>query len=222
MTGAPLYKYLPAQFATGFVERGEVLFRSLSYFRKIEHAARGDELEGIHLDFPDEPPTLHNLSTGIAYTDRFRMLNSVDQERVFAFCCSRVFDDSLFEAFNCDACVVIQDPALFFLRCGIAARRTATVARPGLLHRSVEYFAPNRESPLNPKDPLLIPFLKHDVFRSQAEYRAVFGLPGGLKFRSRIAIPSFNFSEEVAASRTYECILHLGDISSFTELRLQR
>ena len=213
-----LYKYLPEPFATAFVERGEVLFRSLSYFRKIEHAARGDGLEGIHLDAPDDPPTLHNLTTGVAIVDNFRMLNSVDQERVFAFCCSREFTPGLFQAFNCETCVVIEDPALFFLQCKIAAKKAASVARPGLLHRPVEYFAPNRESPLPVRDPRSIPFLKHELFRSQAEYRAVFGLPGGLTLRSRIALPSFTMDAEIAAAQTHERLLRLGDLRGFAKI----
>jgi hypothetical protein len=47
MQNAPpdrLFKYLPARFAPAVVERGDLLFRSLSYFRGLEHKGKGDIL----------------------------------------------------------------------------------------------------------------------------------------------------------------------------------
>ena len=43
-----LYKYLPLPYAERMLCRGEILFRSLSYFRDIENdGVRQDDLEGI-------------------------------------------------------------------------------------------------------------------------------------------------------------------------------
>ena len=55
-----LYKYLPRRFAEALINRGEVLFRGLSYFRAVEHVARGDEIEGVHVDAPDHDVTLED------------------------------------------------------------------------------------------------------------------------------------------------------------------
>ena len=100
----------------------------------------------------------------------------------------------------------------------LAAKASAQLAHPGLLHRKVEYFAPNRESPLPPRDPLSIPFLKHERFQEQAEYRVVFALSGGLKLRSRIAIPSFRLDSEIASARTYERLLRLGTLKGCAKI----
>jgi hypothetical protein len=97
-----LYKYLPERFADAFIGRGEVLFRSLSYFRAVEHAARGDEIEGVHVDAPDNDVTLET-STGLRIVGPHRFLNSIDQDRTYAFCCSTEFNASLFDEFDAGA-----------------------------------------------------------------------------------------------------------------------
>ena len=48
-----LYKYLPSRYLDAFVHRGEILFRNMAYFRKIEDKGRADLLEGLHVDRPD-------------------------------------------------------------------------------------------------------------------------------------------------------------------------
>jgi hypothetical protein len=213
-----LYKYLPARFARSFVERGEVLFRSLSYFRKVEHAARGDEIEGIQLDAPDNDVTLQNLTRGFSVKGRFRMLSELDQERVMAFCCSQELSAELFDAFGCDSCVVIRDPEAFFLRCAGAARRPLKIESPGLLHRAVAYYAPNKESPQPVRDPHSIPFMKVEGFAHQKEYRAVYAKPGGFAVRSRIVQPQFTFAEEIERAGTYERLLRLGSQKDIAEI----
>lgn len=196
------------------MRHGEVLFRTLSYFRALEHAARGDEAEGVHIDAPDNDVTL-TTNTGIRSVGRFRYLRSVRQGDIFAFCSSMVYDDRLFAQFNSDACVVISDPELFFLRCKIAARRPLRLAPPGLIHRPVSYFIPNREAPLDVTQATNIPFLKHIGFSDQHEYRAVFARPGGFEMLNRIVQPQFTFAEEIASAHVYQRLLRIGDLRSF-------
>jgi len=213
-----LYKYLPERFARALVDRGEALFRTLSFFRAAEHAARGDEIEGVHVDAPEHDVTLANLTRGGGVTGRFRMLNSVNQELVYAFCCSLRFDETLFSEFECDTCVVIRDIEEFVLRCRTAASRACPIDRPAVLHRPVAYFDPTRQAPLDMKDPQMIPFLKHFSFANQAEYRAVFARKGGLTVLSRIVQPNFTFEEEIRAASTDQKRLTLGRLSHIAEL----
>jgi hypothetical protein len=212
-----LYKYLPQKFARRMIDQGEVLFRTLSYFRGVEHAARGDEAEGVHIDAPDNDVTLET-NTGLKVVGRFRYLRSVNQDRVFAFCCSTELDTSLFDAFDADSCVVIKDPAVFFARCAAAARTPLALDSPGLIHGPVSYFAPNRPAPLDVTDPKTIPFLKHEGFAGQREYRVVFARRGGFALTQRIVQPAFTFAEEVAAARTFQRLLRLGDLTGIAEV----
>lgn len=213
-----LFKYLPIQYATALVERGEVLFRSLSYFRQQEHAARGDEVEGVHVDDPDKAVTLQNLTTGLSVSGAFRFLNSIDQDHVFAYCCSCRLTAELLQAFQADACVKILDPELFFLRCSRAAKRHIPIEAPGVIHGPLEYFDPAKPATMSVKDPRSVPFFKHQAFASQFEYRGVFARRGGFKLLQRIVRPEFTFADEIAASRPSERLLRLGSLSGIVEL----
>ena len=220
-----LFKYLPLMFAESFLERGEVLFRTLSYFRGVEHAARGDEAEGVHIDAPDNDVTLET-NTGIKVAGRFRYLRSVNQERIFAFCCSTRLDDELFAAFDADACVVIKDTETFFARCAAAVRRPLPIEPPGLLHGPVTYFAPNRPPGLDITNPRNIPFLKHESFAAQTEYRVVFARRGGFNMTQRIVQPAFTFQEEIESAHRFQRLVRLGNLRGVAELvqlrKLQR
>lgn len=212
-----LYKYLRADYANRFVERGEILFRTLSYFRSVEHAARGDEAEGVHIDAPDNDVTL-TTNTGIRSVGRYRYLRSVNQDRVFAFCCSTELDARLFTAFDADACVVIHDLDTFLTRCKVAARTPLPLDPPGLVHGPVSYFAPNRAPLLDVSVSQNIPFLKHEGFSDQKEYRVVFARRGGFTVTQRIVQPAFTFAEEIAVSRKFQRLLRLGDLSEIAEV----
>ena len=119
----------------------------------------------------------------------------------------------LFEAFEADACAEIVDPTAFFLHCQTAARRVFRTERPVLRHRRVEYWTPNREAPLDIKDPVNIPFLKHNLFALQAEYRAAFALSGGEELEQRLVLGSFNLAAEIAAAPVAEKLLTVGKLT---------
>lgn len=212
MSGS-LFKYLPRRFADRLVKRGDVMFRTLSYFRALEHGAQGDQVEGIHIDAPDQPPTLHNFTTGVQMTGPWGFLNSINQSRVYAWCCSTSLSLELFEAFDADACVEITDPTAFFLHCQTAARLAFRIERPVLRHRRVEYWTPNREAPLNIKDPINIPFLKHDLFAPQAEYRAAFAISGGEALEQRVVLGHFDLAAEIADAPIAEKLLAVGKLT---------
>lgn len=215
---SPLFKYLPEEFAELFVEQGLVLFRSLSYFRRVEHEERGDEIEGVHVDAPTRPVSIDNLSTGKRLVGNFRFLNSIDQDRVFAFCCSQVASLGLMKRFGATACVQILDPSLFFLRCSIAAKRHFPLDPPGLLHGPVEYFDPAGPTMTDVKDPTRLPFFKHFGFGSQVEYRGVIARRGGLSLLERIAHPDFTFAAEIAQAKPSERPLRLGSLREVAKI----
>ncbi len=49
-----LYRYFSEKHAHAFVQKGEVLFRALSYFRNYEDGeVRGDKFEGTLVYLPD-------------------------------------------------------------------------------------------------------------------------------------------------------------------------
>ena len=80
-----LFKYLPRQYADELLN-GRLFLRNLAYFKRLEHAARGDLAEGMHIDQPDNLVSITAVD-GSSHTEgRFAFHNEVDQQRVFAFC----------------------------------------------------------------------------------------------------------------------------------------
>jgi hypothetical protein len=70
-----LYKYLPLRFVESVVGRGDILFRNLAYFRKVEDRGRTDLLEGLHMDYPDNPITIDAAAGGRLWHGRAAFLN---------------------------------------------------------------------------------------------------------------------------------------------------
>lgn len=88
---------------------------------------------------PDERTADVNLTTGASVVGHLPVMSSINQGRVFAFCCSRSFEESRFAEFSCDACVVIARPDEFLARCAAHVRQRLTAARVDLTYGPVTY-----------------------------------------------------------------------------------
>ena len=214
-----LYKYLPARYVSNFVEQGVVLFRNLAYFARQEDQARGDIREGLHVDHPDNDVTITDATGKLLFRGDLSYINSVDLNRLFAFCLSEVFDENLFDAFSCDACVRIIDCDTFLMRCKIATRKAIGLDKTGLLHRRVNYYEPNQEAQNSIKDPRNVPFFKTQDFSYQREYRLVVGLPGAFSLTERIVVPgSPEDPRSDCAQKPAQKKLHIGNISGLVQV----
>jgi len=213
-----LYKYLPSEFVPAFLERGDLLFRSLSYFRKLEERGRQDLLEGLHMDYPDHDVTLDSADGRIHWKGRAAFLNSVNPDRILVFCLSERLAPELFVEFNADACVEIRDPNEFLARCRRAIARQKRFDLAGLLHGSTEYYAPNAAAKGDVKDPRSIPFFKHVLYSRQAEYRLALALRGGLRLTQRIVRQGFSFEEELANAKPTSRHVFVGRLSDIAEM----
>jgi hypothetical protein len=50
-----LFRYISSEYAVSFVYKGEMLFRTLSYYRDYEgDGVRADDLEGIRIHLPSD------------------------------------------------------------------------------------------------------------------------------------------------------------------------
>ena len=215
---ARLYKYLPSRFADNFVRRGDVLFRNLAYFRKVEDRGRNDLLEGLHMDHPDNPITIEAVDGRVRWQGNAAFLNSIDPQRLLIFCLSEIQDESLFEEFSADACVEIVDPPEFVRRCRVAVGRQFRFRDSGLLHGRTFYYAPNRPAPIDVTNPRQIAFCKHEAYSHQREYRLAVPLRGALKLTRRIVNELFSFDEEIAAGAPDERHVIIGSISDIATI----
>ena len=123
-----LYKYFSEhRWADAFL-RGEVHFRSLSYFRDSEDGnVREDQNEGTAIFRPAEGLVINNLTQRTTTTLLgHAMESSVNQEEIFVFCVSRSLTDELRKRFKAVACVEIVDIPKFCERIEAALPLTAT------------------------------------------------------------------------------------------------
>jgi hypothetical protein len=207
-----LFKYLPSKYLPSFLERGDLLFRSLSYFRHIEEQGRGDLLEGLHMDRPDSPITIRTVDGSWHWEGDGAFLNRIKPDRLLVFCMSEMLSEDLFREFSADACVEIVDPGEFLRRCSAVINRQPRFRESGLLHRRVLYYAPNRPLGASPKDVQLLPFCKHNAYSHQHEYRLAVALKGGLRLTQQIVNKLFTWDEELAKATTTERHVVIGPL----------
>ena len=218
VTLARLYKYMPESFIPQFIERGDLLFRNLSYFRQIEERGRSDLLEGLHMDYPDNDITIQTTDGRVSWKGRAAFLNSINTDRLFVFCLSEVLSPALYAEFNADACAEILDTVEFLQRCCHTVSAQPRFAETGLLHDQVEYYAPNKPAKRNVKDPRSIPFFKHEAYSNQHEYRLAVALRNGLKITQRIVNEAFTFDKEVLAGKPAHRHVFIGSIKDIVRV----
>ena len=182
---ATLYKYLPSKYLDAFVGRGELLFRSLSYFRNFEELqVRGDPFEGKRLYKPSGGLEITKTSTGEKVLLPAAFEASVRDREIFVFCLSKKLSPELAQVFKTDACVEITEPALLLarLRSALQLRRWVRGAR--LLHGPVNYYS-SEDPPLAEwAVPQRMVMRKTIEYSDQDEYRLAFARGGALRFNN--------------------------------------
>lgn len=215
-----LYKYLPSKYIENVVEKGEILFRNLTYFRQYECEQRGDLLEALHRDNPDNDVEIYQPSTGAYAKGDFSYLNSTDSDLIFVFCLSISHTNNLYTEFNSDACIEITDPGEFIRRIRIKVKQLISSHKKGLIYKPVHYYAANKAAEFNIKDPFELPFAKDKTFNNQDEYRLIFGTRKAFKLIQRVVVnSSFNFKKDAMKGTPKDKMVRIGNISDITIIR---
>lgn len=182
-----LYKYLPSEYAPNLIDRGEILFRNLTYFRQYEGKVRGDAYEGIHKDHPGTDIVLENLTQGTKLIGKYSYLNSTNSDYIFTFCLSECKSYKLMDEFKCDACIEFFEPEEFIRRVRFKLAQLISVHSVGLLAQSVYYYDPSQPSLFDIKDPKKLAFVKNMSYVEQSEFRLSFGTRRAFKLIQQIA-----------------------------------
>jgi hypothetical protein len=174
-----LFKYFTEQrWADAFLD-GNVLFRSLAYFRDYEDAQiRGDRKEGTSLYRPEGGLLITNHTQGRSFTIPNAGFEVVtNQEEIFVYCMSRSLTDDLRKRFEAVACVEIVNPPKF---CGRVQR--ALPEKAAFAAGKVDYYS--QSDPPNPRWALpdRIALSKLDTYRWQNEFRLSFTLTDAFGF----------------------------------------
>lgn len=185
MTAASLFKYLPSQYLDAFVERGELLFRSLSYFQNYEELeVRGDRHEGRRLYSPSDGLEINNLTSGESICLPWSFESSVQAREIFVFCFSQEHSVLLSREFDTDVCVEIHNPVALLakVRAALMLRRWVKNAR--LLHGTVDYYSPSEPPLAEWAVPERMLLKKTENFVGQREYRFAFARGNALQLNN--------------------------------------
>lgn len=215
MVEKALYKYLPSEYVEEVMEEGSLLFRTLSYFRQIGGEVRGDDLEGLHMDKPDDG--FEVIMDNGKKLDGKRFVNSIDPEKVYVFCLSERLEKSLYDEFECNTCIRIHDVDTFLDRCKRNIKGNPVVE--SFHYGSVEYYDYDKTTERDIQKPENIPLFKHSAYSNQEEFRLYFAMNEGLELDQKIIVDGnpFNLSDDgTDDTETAINTLHIkiGDMSS--------
>jgi hypothetical protein len=213
-----LYKYLPKEFAEDVLNKGDLLFRNLTYFRQCEGRIRGDPWEGIHKDHPGTEVTLKNLTRGGEMRGAYALLHSTDPDHIFVFCLSKNLDNKLVADFSATAVIEIFDPAELIRRVQFKLRRVLSIHSYGVMARPVVYYKPDEPALLNVEDPRNLAFVKNEIYRYQSEFRLVFGTRRAFRLIQQIAMPHHDPYEEAIKKQALQRLVTIGSISDIAKL----
>lgn len=220
MKSTVLYKYLPSQYVANVMDKGELLFRNLSYFKQYECEKRGDPLEGHHRDNPDNNVVAEIVSTGEKIESDSSFLNSTNSDLIYIFCLSQSLGDNLYEEFQCDVCIEVTDVDEFIRRVRMTVKRLVSLHKTGLLHAPVSYYEPNKPPEFDIKDPKELIFAKDNAFLNQNEYRLVFGTKKAFNLERHIVLNgAYNFREEAMKGIVKEKMIKIGGINDIANVR---
>lgn len=215
-----LYKYLPSKYLGTVFQRGELLFRNLTYFKQYECDKRGDPLDGHHRDNPDNDITITNLTKGTKMKGDFSFLNTTNSDLIYVFCMSTTYSQELYKEFDCDACIEVTDVPTFILRIKVKLKRLISLHKAGLIHNTVKYYAANKPAEFNIKDPKELAFAKDELFRYQDEYRLVYGTKKAFKLIQKIVINKLiDFKSEAMKGVAKEKLIRIGDMSDIATIK---
>jgi len=211
----PLYKYLPTKYVDGFVRRGEVLFRALSYFRDYEDAQiRADEFEGTKVHRPKQglEITLTEMQQKIVLPHSFE--SAANEDDIFVFCLSTALSYDLAAQFRADGCIEIHRPAKFISKVRAALVRRASIKDKTLVHGEVNYYVEENPPIVDWALPERITMSKLRTYASQCEYRLAFAVNDAFRVqntRLRLVAPG---ERRLPRSTSHpEHLLKLGNVA---------
>jgi hypothetical protein len=209
--GQSVYKYFSERaYAEAFLD-GQLLFRSLAYFRDTEDAVRGDEYEGTSKFLPEGGLVVHNQTQGTTVTLPVAFESSVKAYEVFVYCTSLALSADIAGEFESVTCVEVTNVKKLCERIRSALPPTATFrARP------VEYYSYSQACSPRWALPDQIATSKLDSWASQNEYRFLFSLTDALGFE-KVALRLISRRGR-PLSRTDEHIENLLPIGSIRDI----
>jgi hypothetical protein len=177
-----LFRYFSSKYAQAFVERGEVLFRALSYFRHHEDAdVRADEYEGTLVHRPEHGLVATLTASGEEVPLPYTLESTAREDEILVYCMSTELSSTIASRFKADACVEIEHPVAFLSRIRTALALRARIRAEQLVHQPIKYYERHEPPIVDWALPERIAMRKPKSFEWQKEYRLA--VPYGDAFR---------------------------------------
>ena len=212
-----IYKYLQEQYLDSFVNKGQVLFRSLSYFKGYEDHIRGDQFEGTKKFKPTNGLEI-TKTTGERLTIPYSFESTVKTDDIFVFCVSKVRSKELAQEFDANACIEINVDE-FSLKLNPALLALQNVTHKNIVHQEVEYYSETKPPIVDWALPEKIAFSKLDYFMRQQEYRFAFCFGDAFSIGSTAQCLVGTGSDRTFVTSNYcHQILELGNINNICQV----
>jgi len=177
-----LFRYFSSVNARAFVERGEVLFRALSYFRDYEdEGVRADQYEGTLVHRPKDGLKVTMTASGEEIELPHTLESTAREDDIFVYCMSSELSTSIANRFQAKACVEIEHPLVFLSRVRTALSLRARLRAEKMIHQPVKYYERHEPPIVDWALPERIAMRKPKSFEWQMEHRIA--VPLGDAFR---------------------------------------
>ena len=173
----PLFRYFSEINACAFLEKGEVLFRSLSYFRDYEDAGvRADAHEGTLVHLPADGLSVTKVNSGEVVTLPHRFGSTVKEDQIFVYCMSTELSEQIADRFKSKVIVEIFEQTQFLarLRSSLSLRKRLRTNK--LVHNEVKYYEWHEPPIVDWALPEKIAMSKLNFYAPQHEYRIAFSI----------------------------------------------
>ena len=211
----PLFRYFSEANAHAFVERGEVLFRSLSYFRDCEdQGVRADEHEGTLVHLPSDGLRVNLVDSGDSVALPHRMESTANEDDIFVYCLSTELSSLIAERFKADVVVEIFEPIRFLAKIRSALALRSRIRAEKLVHQPVQYYEWCEPPIVDWALPERIAVRKPKSFEWQKEYRLA--VPAGDAFQVgnvNVKLVSPDAPKPSRATSHPKMLLKLGSLS---------
>jgi hypothetical protein len=221
-----LFKYLPEQYVSD-VLNGDILFRNLVYFKRIEHDPRINVYEGLHSSETDSDYDLITYKKGVfpleqdsVYKGRWPIQYVLtNPDKIFCFCVSARMDVELAKFGG--SCIEIHEPDELRRRIERRLKRLSQLHQfetPVLLSGPVTYYHAKGAIPdgVDRDNPRHLPFVKREQYASEEEVRFVFAKKNGYKLQTRLISLNYNYNDDIKDKKNDQMLIRLGSIRDIT------
>ena len=216
-----LFRYLSPEYAEAFVRNGEVLFRTLSYFRDYEDdGVRADEYEGTLVHLPKQGLKARLAETGEEVPVPYTFESSAREDEIFVYCMSTECSSLLASRFKAVACVEIFDLPRFFFHLRAALAKCPQIQESQLVYGTVKYYEVHEPPIVDWALPERIALRKPKTFAWQREYR--FAFPMGTAFEVEnvnVKLVPLGIRRSLTSRSHPQMLLKLGDLSKLCRIR---